>query len=963
MSIERTRHFLGWNRPALDAAAEWILTEYKQLNNELDLGSIRLVVPGGRAARVLLGNLVDLCAKQNILLIPPVILTPLEIPSAVLGVPGQHASKLTLRLAWIQALQTCDPDMLSELIPDPPESERWDQWIGIAGWIAGVAGELCDAGMRMNSVAEHASMLLDESDSQRWTTLGQIQTRYERIINDLGVIDDRLASMDRVQRDDPADHPESSLIIIGMPQLGSIARGAIDRDQCSVVSLVFAPDSLADRFDDLGCVLTQQWANAHLDIDESRIIFEHDPASMCQRALTQLALQGDPIDTSSCVIGLADETMIGQLERLARLTGSKQGTELHSPSGTTASNTPPGQLVTLIHQHLCGGTFDTLSKLIRHPSFQHALTTKYSESADAQIRPPAWWLKAVDRIRQDHVQTSIVQIPSGTYIEYAKDAQFVLGATNDLLTPLIDQEHIDQPLDHWAQRLAQTLEQIYTGIELDQQSEHDRPNIDGIKAIRKIIDEISQAEQIGQVMPVVSAPEAVSLLLDRLGETRIAETLNRDAIETLGWLELPLDPAPVCVVVGMSEACVPGTITHDPLLPGSLRNALGMMTNEDRLARDTYLMTAINASRDAVFMCARNGDKNDPITPSRLLLKSSGPTLANRVRRFVDPKLDQPSKYKLAIGSKPGDHDQFRKQLRVADDFVTPTTLRVTDFDSYLKSPASWYLERHIGLNELDTDIRELTPILMGNLIHSVLEGFGKDPSMRDLDDAEAINTALTHLLDQESMLQFGKKPPAAVLVQTQLLSYRLEWFAIQQAQRRRDGWSITHTEWSPDTSHPPSIMVDDQLMGLRGKVDRIDIHNDGRIAIIDYKTGKITDARKAHQSKDAWKKLQLPLYRHIVAQLFGDQPLALGYAGLPATQNEPVWSFAKWNDEELQSADEAASDVVRDIRKLSPGDKLELGDSPPDAGILGFITGQRFDTGGHEILHDPEPAETEVGS
>ena len=232
--------------------------------------------------------------------------------------------------------------------------------------------------------------------------------------------------------------------------------------------------------------------------------------------------------------------------------------------------------------------FRSLSKLIRHPAFERALALALSEPETDRQRSPGWWLNAIDLIRQDHVQTGVIQIPAGVRQWVARYAQQVLDGTRTLLAELIEPTHQDRPLDQWSIRLERTLQQIYQDTELDTHSEHDRPIAESLKAIRKVLDEIEDARGIGQPMPKISASAALGIVLGRLGEILFPKMLNRDAIELLGWLELTLDPSPVCVIVGMSESCIPGSITHDPLLPGSLRNTLGMTTNEDRLARDTY---------------------------------------------------------------------------------------------------------------------------------------------------------------------------------------------------------------------------------------------------------------------------------------------------------------------------------------------------------------------------------------
>jgi hypothetical protein len=143
--------------------------------------------------------------------------------------------------------------------------------------------------------------------------------------------------------------------------------------------------------------------------------------------------------------------------------------------------------------------------------------------------------------------------------------------------------------------------------------------------------------------------------------------------------------------------------------------------------------------------------------------------------------------------------------------------------------------------------------------------------------------------------------------------------------------------------------------MLLRGKIDRIDFHPEGKIAIIDYKTGRVTDPLKAHLHNDDWIKLQLPLYRHLAAELIEGRALELGYAGLPSAENESVWNTTSWDVEHLASADQCAIRIIDEIRAFKPGDTVPLGEHPPNSGITGFISGERFETGGYEGMDEAE--------
>ncbi|MBO6514668.1 MAG: PD-(D/E)XK nuclease family protein, partial [Phycisphaerales bacterium] len=913
---------------------------------------------------MLLGTLVDRCSDTGLILIPPTLLTPIDLPNHVIGASAcESASLLTRRIAWIETLNSVDQEVIRSLAPTAPSQSGWDRWSSLADWIHRISSELGDSGLLIHDVLEHIQDELEGTERTRWETLSRLQTAYIVRLASIGIVDERLDVLERVtQTHVEFDSPERHLIFVGLSELGSIARSALQRGSCRIDALVYAPRSMSSMFDELGCVDTKSWLACELDIPEERIVFTPDIDSMCEHSLAALADSQGVIDSSSSVIGVTDESLFRALDRTARQ--SSGSISLHSANGHSAQSTPPAVLIAKILTYLTERTFDSFMDIVRHPAVESALQIKFSsvDAVESDQKPTshhkAFWLKSLDLIRQDHVQTGKFQIPAGTESSIAEDARAVHAAITEFLLPLTQDDARGVPersLMDWLDRCLQSLRLIYDGAELDPDNEQHASTLEGLESIRVVYEEAEHAQNLGQHLQELESSSALSLLLNRLGEIQLSAESRWDSVETLGWLELMLDPAPRCVVMGMDEAFVPGSITHDPLLPGTLRSSLGMVSNEDRFARDLYFMNAIHASRDSVFLCARASNQGDPITPSRLILRAKGPELAARIQRFVGHDGSQSTLPRIRKVTHPGVVDRFAPKLVVDTDYTPPISMSVTDFDAYLKSPALWYLQRRRKLNDLDLSIRELSPILMGNLVHSVFDAFGKDPALRELDDAGDINVALKSLLNGCVRAQFGSTLPAAISVQTELIQYRFAWFAREQSKRKRAGWSIVHSEWSPNDSASPMLDVDDEPMGLRGKIDRIDLHDDGRVAIIDYKTGKFQNAQSAHYKDDRWIKLQLPLYRILAADLLDGRTPEFGYIGLPTKESDPVMDFAYWSESELKNADEAARDVVRSIRSLQAGEIIPMGEHPPKHGALGFVTGQRFETGGLDIHDDSE--------
>src|SRR5690606_1435189 len=115
----------------------------------------------------------------------------------------------------------------------------------------------------------------------------------------------------------------------------------------------------------------------------------------------------------------------------------------------------------------------------------------------------------------------------------------------------------------------------------------------------------------------------------------------------------------------------------------------------------------------------------------------------------------------------------------------------------------------------------------------------------------------------------------------------------------------------------------------LTGRIDRVDHHPEtGRWAILDFKTSDEPRTPEQFHQKGrppTWCDLQLPLYRHLIRAVRSPEgrPLIpdaaepeLGFVRLSRELEESCCAIADWSADVLESADEAARDVVRMLRR-----------------------------------------------
>ncbi|MBC7835864.1 MAG: PD-(D/E)XK nuclease family protein, partial [Phycisphaerales bacterium] len=456
----------------------------------------------------------------------------------------------------------------------------------------------------------------------------------------------------------------------------------------------------------------------------------------------------------------------------------------------------------------------------------------------------------------------------------------------------------------------------------------------------------------GPLLARATAGDAIGLVLRAIGDRPVADEPSADAIELLGWLELPLDPAPVAMLTGVNEGMLPRSTTADAMLPDSLREHLGLDSDRRRLARDAYALTLVLRSRRIVHLfTGRVAADNEPMLPSRLLFASDDDRAVARIRRFVG--LDEATGAPAPVASRwqAGPVDNFSR--RPITRLPEIDSLSVTAFRTYLASPYLFYLRHVLRLEEREDPGPELDAMAFGNLVHGALEGFGCSLVAASTDE-QTIREFLEAHVEVRVRARHGASVRAAIDMQVRAVRQRLREFARWQAASARDGWRIKHVEWRPgaasagDRGGAP-FDVDGAPIMLRGTIDRIDVDQTGRVRIVDYKTGdKAIPPERTHTTAsgagragvggaETWTDLQLPLYRHLIRELGYSGIPELGYVAISASGVD--WLPAPWGQAELAAADETARRVVRAIRK---GEFADVGDNPPTGGVLGALCAGR---------------------
>jgi RecB family exonuclease len=973
MSI--ARHFLDWNKPALTAAADYLIGRFAK-GDELDMSKVILVFPGRRAGRRMLELLVQRAGSKWPALIPPRMVTFTHLPEMLYPQKQALADDLTQLLVWRKALYAVSQRDIAAALPHRPDEDAVPAWMALCESLRKQHNELAAENMEFDEVFDKLAEAGNREEAERWKALRRIQAEYLMQMDALKLWDRQAARLVAVQMQEC--RTDCDIILIGTVDMNRIIRQMLNQVADHVTTLIHAPESEQDSFDEYGCVKSDLWETRELNVSLEMTRISGTPIEQAHAAMAELASCDGRYRADDITIGVADDTMVSTLLQAL----ADAGVAGQWPVGMKVSETRPFRLLQALALHVASARddqaadFATLNDLVRHPDVYDWISNHLTESVTdvSAFAVRENWLSELDQYTSEHLQVTpgamLGDAPRRILVaEVCRSVESLLrclvadagsaesaGSAVGRLRPekkrnarqrtfedmedvaeasLTNQLEKRRSLAEWAEGAVRVLATIYGDRELHADSAADRGIVECVTQLQNLNEQLQRIP--AAALPACSASQSLQLFLKQIGQEIIPPEANDAAIEMLGWLELPLDDSPVLILTGFNEGKVPESINSDAFMPNSLRTRLELTDNRRRYARDAYALTSILHSRRRVVLIKGRSDvQGNPLAPSRLWFAADPKTIPERVRRFYDlahAAKSEAIRAQANLSDSAVESTEAANRLsgfavpRPIDVPVAPERISVTAFREYIQCPYRYFLRRELRLRYVEDDVRELTAPAFGSLMHDVLNSFGNS-QFKHAASVEAIETYLLQELHRESLARFGRSRSATVSVQLKMLESRLSAFAVWQAQTVSDGWRITHTE--VDLEFHDFSDIHNRPVTLNGRVDRIDQHpTEKRWRVLDYKTSETASSpNSTHRSKEEWVDLQLPLYRLLVQSLGIKGDIELGYILLPGDLKKVGLKAAEWDDSLLLSAETLAREVASDIIDLKIDRVTAMNDS-----------------------------------
>ena len=884
------RRFLAADAPVLPAIAR-MLIDHASTDGVIDLRTHCVLLPTSRACRRLVA-LFD-TARGDRPLYPPNIVTGGALVQQCLPPRRTQASVLMVSIAWQQVLAQADEDDCRALAGHTKaiaERER----ASLACRLQSLVRELATAGTTPTEVAAQIAADHLPMSTGLWFAIDRMRRAM------LGVLDE--AGLDEPETSRAAALARGGVFVDGLTHLWVVAADpsprerallqAIDAKGVSVTSLIHGDEqSLTNAFTASGTIDHEWWTASQLSIDTVSIRTCDSVPDQAAVVLACLENAGelDPADVS---IVVPDTELGPMLQRVARA----EQVHVHLADGRPAAHGRIGSLLAAVHACLISSDASAWGDLLRHPDIE-------------RIAPPGAIIEW-DTLWAKHLPRDIAQPPSGGKAKF--DA--LLGKVRTVLAPLLGDA--TATASAWAAPIVEVVQAIVGA---------DATGTDDDAAVLETVQIHLQAlHEMPAGAIAIPAHMVLGALVHVLNDASMPLQRHPDAIDCVGWLDAHLDDAPLCIITGMNEGTVPAAPSADPWLPEGLRAAVGLVTAQQRYARDAWLLHAIlQSGRRVELIMPRRGTEGDPLLPSRLLLGERGSDLANRTLALIKPRVTEPSLAQRQPSA--GVTCTFDAIDLPAGDPVI-NGMSVTAFRTYLADPLAFLLRQDRRIRARDVCVQgDLDHRGFGDYLHRAVERWGERELKRSrpTTDVNIIEQELLESLDTLTSLKFGDRQRPGVRLQYAIAGHRLGVFAAHQAAHAAAGWKVKLIEHSwgphPDNDAPSPFLGSGTGLPLSGRIDRIDEHPEHGLMAIDYKSGtKAIDPDKAHRDGDGnWIDLQLPLYAALMAssgmQVSGDR---LGYILLAPAVDTAGFSMAHFSDGDLASAKDEAASIIDVIQR-----------------------------------------------
>ncbi len=431
-------------------------------------------------------------------------------------------------------------------------------------------------------------------------------------------------------------------------------------------------------------------------------------------------------------------------------------------------------------------------------------------------------------------------------------------------------------------------------------------------------------------------------------------------------------------LLGMAEGIFPAVENADPFLDEKLRRELGLEPRIGREQAGTFYQAITRA--DQLLLLTRpyltdDGENWEPspywLAAEKLFHVEKG----QRYRSGQDPALEEAASpqellfWAAGHDNLPGKFDQLSenwKEVQLGGDVLTArrakkpsgmfegstfsitgelqaryapyVTWSASQLETYGTCPHWFFTGSALKLQPKQPPELGLNIAQIGSILHRVLEEV-----YHNVDREKGLDGVLGYLpiaavkVFKDAPQEFAFRPsPLWRIEQAQfLVTLRKTITALDDAS---EGWTPAYYEQSYGRENTPvlEIRLQDETIKLRGIIDRIDESRNGRLRVLDYKTG---GGHMDNKDLTSGRRLQLPIYALAVRDALKlGVPVDGIYWKINAAEPAALKLSTYKKNKEAQGIDAAYDMVKSHLQRMLPAiRKGTFPPQPPDDGCPSY--------------------------
>lgn len=382
------------------------------------------------------------------------------------------------------------------------------------------------------------------------------------------------------------------------------------------------------------------------------------------------------------------------------------------------------------------------------------------------------------------------------------------------------------------------------------------------QARSKFIEVASQLSGLDALFGKINAQQAIQRLT-QLCQAQVFQPESRQqaSIQVMGMLEASAEPLDGIWVMGMNDHVWPPAARPNALIPAALQRKAGTPNSshevQSAFAMAIHQRLTQSAPRVIFSSSRKDGDRElraSPLMqgiPQKELEMLPASTLAER------------------LAERSGHDWQWLEDHRAppvgAGEFVAGGTALLR---AQAICPAWAFYQYRLNARKLDEPVNGLDAMERGSLVHAVLARFwtGRDMHfLQELSAAElgSLLSSISHdVLEEFNRQNDGVFSQAFLTLESGRLVKLVAGWLTEMEMQRPQGFRVMACE----EEHKISV----EGIAIKLVVDRVDRLDDGRLVVLDYKTGRNMDYK--NWAAESITEPQLPIY---AAFVLGDADVA----------------------------------------------------------------------------------------